>query len=110
MLTHDEVHRKASVALILRAVSTADVDLGDQPGNRLKRYWLHDPRGLRKWWFRKSGRFTALRRHLLKYMGPERATRTAAEWFHEKAGYWPGSDLNRVHAGKRPRGQRVGPG
>lgn len=110
MTTVEDVRRKAKVVLITRALSTGDVDLGDRPGNRLKRYWLHDPRGLRKWFYRKSGRYTALRRHLAKYLGWARATRVAAEWFHEKTGYWPGSDLNRLHAGKPPRGKRVGPG
>lgn len=110
MLTQADVTRKARVALILRAVSTGDVDVSNLDRDRLKRYWLHDPRGLRKWWLRPSGRFTALRRHLTKYLGRERATRVAAEWFHEKAGYWPGDDRNRVHAGRPPRGKRIGPG
>ena len=34
----------------------------------------------------------------------------AASWFHERYGFWPGDDRNRVKHGKPPRGQRVGPG
>lgn len=71
---------------------------------RLKRYWLLGE-GRAKW-----NTFTELLHHLVKYMEPELAKRTAAQWFHERYGFWPGADLNRVKHGKPPRGQVVGPG
>lgn len=75
------------------------------PGdNQLKRYWVYGA-GASKW-----STFTELRKHLLKYLAPEIATRTAATWFRLRYGYWPGDDRNRVRAGKPPRGQRIGPG
>lgn len=72
--------------------------------NQLKDYWLHGE-GAAKW-----SRWTDLYDHLRKYLGDERAKRTAAQWFHERYGFWPGADKNRVMHGKSPRGDRVGPG
>lgn len=76
----------------------------DHDGENLKRYWLAGA-GLAKW-----NTWTELRNHLAKYLSPERAKRTAAEWFHERYGFWPGADLNKVRQGKPPRGDRIGPG
>lgn len=45
--------------------------------------------------------WTALYHHLLKYLPAEIAKRTAAQWFHDVKGYWPGDQK-----GKNP----VGPG
>jgi hypothetical protein len=73
-------------------------------GEQLKHYWVYGE-GAAKW-----DTFTELRDHLLKYLNPEMATRTAAEWFRLRFGFWPGADLNRVKHGKPPRGHRVGPG
>lgn len=73
-------------------------------GEQLKHYWLHGE-GAGKW-----STWTELYHHLVKYLPPERAKRTAAEWFHERYGIWPGADLNRVKHGKPPRGHKVGPG
>jgi hypothetical protein len=56
--------------------------------NALKRYWTAGP-GLAKW-AGKPHAWTALYHHLLKYLPPGRAKRTAAEWFHLVKGYWPG--------------------
>jgi hypothetical protein len=70
----------------------------------LKDYWLHGE-GAGKW-----STWTELYHHLVKYLPPERAKRTAAEWFHQRYGYWPGADLNKVAHGKPPRGSKVGPG
>lgn len=53
-------------------------------GNQLKKYWLHGE-GAGKW-----STWTELYHHLLKYLPAERAKRTAAEWFHERYGIWPG--------------------
>lgn len=87
-------------------VAGHDTDIGD---NNLKHYWTKGP-GLAKWASLPSGRWTALYGHLARYMSPEKAKRVAAAWFHEVVGYWPGADLNLVHAGKPPRGDRIGPG
>lgn len=76
---------------------------------RLHHYWTRDPEGLAKWADHPHP-WTALYRHLRKHVGSERAKRMASEWFHERFGYWPGSDLNRVAHGKPPRGKRIGPG
>ncbi len=81
------------------------------PGdNNLKHYWTKDPEGLAKWATLPEGRWTALYGHLVKHMPPEKAKRIASAWFKEVIGYAPGSDLNLVHAGKPPRGDRIGPG
>lgn len=56
--------------------------------NQLKRYWTKGP-GLAKW-AKSPHPWTALRNHLLKYVGAGRADRMASEWFHEVFGYWPG--------------------
>jgi hypothetical protein len=73
-------------------------------GEELKHYWLHGE-GAAKW-----STWTELYHHLLKYLSPGMAKRTAAEWFHERYGDWPGSDTNKVRHGKPPRGHLVGPG
>jgi hypothetical protein len=73
-------------------------------GEQLKHYWLHGG-GAAKW-----STWTELYHHLVKYLNPEMAKRTAAEWFHERYGDWPGSDTNKVRHGKPPRGHVVGPG
>lgn len=70
------------------------------PGNeRLHFYWTKGE-GLPKWAFG-SHPWTTLRNHLLKYMSPGMAERSASKWFHEVFGYWPGD-----RGGKNP----VGPG
>lgn len=75
------------------------------PGHdELHHYWTVGE-GAGKW-----HDFTTLYDHLVPHVGPARAKRMAAAWFHERYGIWPGSDLNRVAHGKPPRGQRVGPG
>jgi hypothetical protein len=73
-------------------------------GEQLKHYWVYGE-GAAKW-----STWTELRDHLLKYLNPEMAKRTAAEWFHLRYGDWPGSDTNKVRHGKPPRGEKVGPG
>lgn len=73
-------------------------------GNQLKQYWLHG-KGAGRW-----STWTELYHHLLKYLPAGRAKRTAAEWFHERYGFWPGADKNRVKHGKPPRGKVIGPG
>lgn len=81
----------------------ADTHPGDNAA-QLKRYWIAGP-GRAKW-----STWTELYHHLLKYLPPERAKRTAAQWYHEATGMWPGSDKNRVAHGHAPRGDRIGPG
>lgn len=68
-------------------------------GEQLKSYWTKGA-GLAKW-ATSPHPWTALRDHLVKYMSPERADRTASEWFHDVMGFWPGE-----RKGSNP----VGPG
>jgi hypothetical protein len=75
---------------------------------RLHDYWTKGE-GLAKW-APTDDPFTELYHHLLKYLPDDEAKRTAANWFHDVFGFWPGADLNRVTHGKPPRGQRIGPG
>lgn len=75
---------------------------------QLHKYWTKGE-GLAKW-ADSAHPWTSLYHHLVKYMDPEEAKRTAAEWFHDVMGFWPGSDVNRVTHGKPPRGHKVGPG
>lgn len=73
-------------------------------GEQFKHYWLVGE-GAAKW-----STWTELYHHLIKYLSPDMAKRTAAQWFHDRYGIWPGSDVNRVAHGKPPRGSKVGPG
>lgn len=82
----------------------ADARPGDGNAGELRRYWTVGA-GRAKW-----STWRELRDHLMKYLPPEEAKRTAAQWFHDVHGYWPGADLNRVAHGKPPRGKVVGPG
>lgn len=82
----------------------ADLHPGDGDAWRLKKYWILG-KGRARW-----NTWTELYHHLLKYMPPPKAKRTAASWFHLRYGFWPGADLNRVRQGKPPRGKRIGPG
>lgn len=75
---------------------------------RLHLYWTSGE-GLAKW-APMPDPWTELYHHLAKYMEPDMAKRTAAQWFHEVFHFWPGADLNRVTHGQPPRGQRIGPG
>lgn len=85
--------------------------------------WLeaagHDTRPgndeLHHWWVYGEGRarwrtWTELHAQLLEHMSPGMAKRAASAWFHERYGYYSGSDVNRVKHGKAPRGDRIGPG
>jgi hypothetical protein len=72
------------------------------------KYWTKGE-GLAKW-APTDHPWTSLYHHLIKFMNPDEAKRTATEWFHEVFGFYPGSDMNRVTHGKPPRGHRVGPG
>jgi hypothetical protein len=82
---------------------------GVKSAQQLHDYWTKNPEGLAKW-ASKPDPWTELYHHLLKYLDPELAKRTAAQWFHDVFGFWPGADLNRVTHGKPPRGKVVGPG
>lgn len=64
---------------------------------RLHDYWTKGP-GLAKWSTHPHP-WTALYHHLLKYLPDEVAKRTAAQWFHDVKGYWPGDQK-----GKNPTG------
>jgi len=76
---------------------------------RLHTYWTKDPRGLAKW-ADTNEPWTRLFHELSRFMPPDKAKRTAANWFHDVFHFWPGSDLNRVTHGHPPRGKVIGPG
>lgn len=82
---------------------------GANGAEQLHIFWTKDPKGLAKW-ADKPRPWTALYHELSKFMEPEKAKRTAANWFHDVFNYWPGADLNRVAHGKPPRGKAIGPG
>jgi hypothetical protein len=89
------------------AVRGALLDVFDETRadhNNLKQYWMTGE-GAGQW-----STWTELYDRLKKHMTDELAKRTAAEWYHDRYGIWPGSDKNRVLHGKPPRGQVVGPG
>jgi hypothetical protein len=86
-----------------REVTPADA----KDAERLHRYWVAGE-GLSKW-ADKPDPWTSLYHELVKYI-PGIAKQTAAKWFHEVFGFWPGADLNRVTHGHPPRGKVVGPG
>lgn len=67
--------------------------------DKLKHYWTRDPEGLAKW-ANHAHPWTALFRHLVKYVGRERAQRIASQWFKEVFGIWPGERF-----GDNPRGR-----
>lgn len=100
--------RRALLALYAREAGASQkvVDRRARSKSRysLKQYWLHGE-GADKW-----STFDELYDHLKKHVPPGKAKRIAASWFHQRYGYWPGSDKNRVAHGKKPRGKRVGPG
>lgn len=59
------------------------------PGHdELHHYWTKGE-GLAKW-ANSPHPWTALYHHLLKYVGPQRAKRMAAQWHREVFGIWPG--------------------
>lgn len=68
-----------------------DVNPGD--GN-LERYWKVGKGALKIRW-RTPGDWTRCNRHLVKYVGPERAARICAQWHFDMNGFWPGSRLNK---------------
>lgn len=82
---------------------------GLRDGKELHAYWTRGE-GVAKW--AESPRpWTTLHEHLKKYIpDDDEAKRTAAQWFHDVFGFWPGADKNRVAHGQPPRGKRVGPG
>lgn len=57
--------------------------------NNLHQYWVAGE-GLTKW-VDTPHPWTVLYHHLLKYLDPDEAKRTAAKWYHEVKGTWPGS-------------------
>lgn len=61
----------------------------DPGGTNLKAYWTKG-KGRARW-----NTWTELYKHLLKYLSPPRAKRTAAQWFHDVKGYWPGDRRNK---------------
>ncbi len=62
---------------------------GDPNGANLKAYWTTGA-GRARW-----NTWTELYKHLLKHLSPNRAKRTAAQWFHDVKGFWPGDKRNK---------------
>lgn len=77
----------------------ADKRTGPRRGNprRLKRYWIAGE-GRAKW-DHSPHPWTQLYHELVKFMEPEFAKRTAAQWFHDAKGYWPGDQKGRNPTG-----------
>ena len=96
----EQRHRMLQLLGVTRAAGH-DVTPGHDD---LHRYWTRGE-GLARW-----KTWTELRDQLLEHVPPEKADRFASAWFHERYGFWPGDDKNRVMHGKPPRGHRVGPG
>lgn len=88
-------HPRCRCAL-LPLVDLADL-LGDEDelgkkangDNSLRDYWLHGE-GATRW-----TTWTQLYHHLREHVGAQRAKRIAAQWFHERYGYWPGDRRNK---------------
>jgi phage portal protein BeeE len=70
---------------------------GAAGGAQLHSYWTKGE-GLAKW-ASSPHPWTALYRHLVRHMPPGKAKRTAAQWFHDVFGIWPGH-----RKGKNPGG------
>jgi hypothetical protein len=88
----------------VRAAAGKDVIPGRE---RLHHWWVFGP-GRARW-----NTFTELLANLAAEVHdkPLETLKTwAAAWFHERYGFWPGDDRNRVRQGKPPRGERIGPG
>lgn len=66
----------------------SDVAAAAGNANALHDYWTKDPKGLAKW-RDKPHPWTALYRHLSKFLTPDRAKRTASQWYHDVFGRWP---------------------
>lgn len=58
--------------------------------NTLERYWKFGKGALKIRWGT-PGDWTRMHRHLVKYVGDERAKRIAAQWHKDVTGKWPGS-------------------
>ena len=88
------------------ATSIGDVQRGNIEA--LHRYWVAGP-GLRKW----AGDphpWTALRRHLAKYItDPAKLDSTTSKW-HNEVMAPTGSDRYRLEHGGKIRGSKIGPG
>jgi hypothetical protein len=79
----------------------------DRPGNDMHRYWTAGP-GLAKW-LHSPHPWTALHRHLSKFLhGPELDS-TVSKWHNELLAP-TGSDRYRLAHGGKIRGKRIGPG
>ena len=86
------------------------MDLPNNPSSeQLHRYWVAGE-GLRKWSLSPHP-WTALRRHLRKYiLDPHKLNATVSKWHYEVFRQHTGSDSYRLAHGGKSRGKRVGPG
>jgi hypothetical protein len=102
-LTDDHWEAQFAIALARSEglIVPGDASVPGSPGYHLHEYWTKNPKGLAKW-VDKPHPWTALYHHLLKYIhNDDEAKATAAKWFHDVKGFWPGDQK-----GKNP----VGPG
>ncbi len=76
-----------------------DIHPGDKGARQLHHYWTRGA-GLARW-ANNAHPWTSLYHHLMRHMPPEEAKRTAAKWFHDVFGIWPG---------ERKGANPVGPG
>jgi hypothetical protein len=86
--TFDAAETKRFLRLLDNLSKSGGVQAASGDDMQLKRYWLHGD-GAAKW-----STWTDLYGHLKKHMADEMAKRAAAEWFHERYGYWPGDHRN----------------
>lgn len=69
----------------------------DPTGKNLHAYWVAG-KGRARW-----DTWTELYHHLVKYLPSETAKATAAKWYHEVHGVWPGDHSGKGGKGKRKR-------
>lgn len=83
-------------------MSSAHIDVvaNPKPGTRgyLKWYWCYGP-GRSKWVY-SAHPYTALKKHLRKYIDPIYLDKTVAQWFHDVFHIWPGERFGKNPVGK----------
>lgn len=86
----------------MASVAGPDVVADPRPGSRgyLKWYWTKSAAGLAQW-TTSPHPWTALYTHLLKYLSPEVAKKTASKWFEDALGFPAGEK----HVGIVPLGK-----
>lgn len=86
-----ELGEHALPHLSVKSAEHPDHGQGDRNRYRLRDYWLHGE-GAAKW-----ATWTELYHHLRNHVPDEEAKRMAAQWYHDRYGFWPGSKKNPHH-------------